>query len=187
MAKKYLVTLTDEELAQVLALTHKGRIAARRLMRAHIRRLVHEQQTDAVIAQPLQTSVATVERIRERFVLGGVDYALTEEPRMGAPCKLDGKQDAFLIALACSTPPEGHRAWTLQLLAARLIESKVVDHDLSDESVRRTLNKTISSRGSARKGVFRPSVPSLSGRWKMCSTFIIQPFPSSVSMSGPIN
>jgi transposase len=191
MAKKYLVTLTDEELAQVLALTHKGRIAARRLMRAHILRLAHEQQTDAVIALTLQTSVATVERIRERFVLGGVDYALTEEPRVGAPCKLDGKQEAFLIALACSTPPEGHRAWTLQLLADRLIESKVVDHDLSDETVRRTLKKTILSRGSARNGVFRPSVPSLSGTWKMCSTctrsLIIQPFPSSVSMSGPIN
>ena len=106
---KYLVTLTDEELAQVLALTHKGRIAARRLMRAHILRLAHEQQIDEVIAHTLQTSVATVERIRERFVLGGVDYALAEEPRVGAPCKLDGKQEAFLVALACSTPPEGHR------------------------------------------------------------------------------
>ena len=141
MAKKYLVTLTDEELAQVLALTHKGRIAARRLMRAHILRLAHEQQTDEVIAHTLQTSVATVERIRERFVLGGVDYALAEEPRVGAPCKLDGKQEAFLVALACSTPPEGHRAWTMQLLADQLIKSKVVEPELSDETGRRTQKK----------------------------------------------
>jgi len=180
MAKKYLVTLSDEEVAHVFALTHKGRIAARRLMRAHILRLAHEQRTDEVIAQTLQTSVATVERVRERFVLGGVDYALTEEPRVGAPCKLDGKQEAYLIALACSTPPEGHRAWTMQLLAERLIKSQVVDHDLSDETVRRTLKKTISSRGSVVNGVFRPSAPSLSGTWKMCSTctrsLIIQPF-----------
>ena len=191
MAKKYLVTLTDEELAQVLALTHKGRIAARRLMRAHILRLAHEQQTDEVIAQTLQTSVATVERIRERFVLGGVDYALNEEPRVGAPCKLDGKQEAFLVALACSTPPEGHRAWTMQLLADQLIKSKVVEPELSDETVRRTLKKTISSRGSVVNGVFRRLVPSLSGAWKMCSTYtrslIIQPFPWSVLTSGPIN
>ena len=188
---KYLVTLTDEELAQVLALTHKGRIAARRLMRAHILRLAHEQQTDEVIAHTLQTSVATVERIRERFVLGGVDSALAEEPRVGAPFKLDGKQEAFLVALACSTPPEGHRAWTRQLLADQLIQSKVVEPELSDETVRRTLKKTISSRGSVLKGVFRPSAPSLSGTWKMCSTctrsLIIQSFPSSVLTSGPIN
>jgi|WetSurMetagenome_2_1015567.scaffolds.fasta_scaffold161899_3 transposase len=191
MAKKYLVTLTDEELTQVLALTHKGRIAARRLMRAHILRLAHEQQTDEVIAHTLQTSVATVERIRERFVLGGVDYALAEEPRVGAPRKLDGKQEAFLVALACSTPPEGHRAWTMQLLADQLIKSKVVEPELSDETVRRTLKKTISSRGSVVNGVFRRLVPSLSGAWKMCSTYtrslIIQPFPWSVLTSGPIN
>ena len=191
MTKKYLVTLTDDEQTQVLALTHKGRIAARRLMRAHILRLAHEQQTDAVIAQTLQTSVATVERVRERFVMGGVEYALSEEPRIGAPRKLDGKQEAFLVALACSTPPEGHRAWTMQLLADRLVESRVADQELSDETVRRTLKKTISSHGSVANGVFQPSVPSLSGAWKMCSTctrsLIIQPFPSSVLTSGPIN
>ncbi len=191
MAKKYLVTLTDDELAHVQALTHKGRIAARRLMRAHILRLAHEQQTDEVIAQTLETSVATVERVRERFVLGGVAYALNEAPRVGAPCKLDGKQEAFLVALACSTPPEGHRSWTMQLLADKLIESKVVAHDLSDETVRRTLKKTISSRGSARNGVFPRSVASLSGTWRMCWTCtpsrIIQPFRWSALTSDPIN
>jgi transposase len=191
MTKKYLVTLTDEELTQILALTHKGRIAARRLMRAHILRLAHEQQTDTVIAQTLQTSVATVERVRERFVLGGIEYALSEEPRLGAPRKLTGKQEAFLVALACSTPPKGYHAWTMQLLADRLIQSKVVQHELSDETVRRTLKKTISNRGSAPNGVFPPSVPSLSGIWKMCWTctlsLIIQPFRWSALTSAPIN
>ncbi len=65
MTKKYLVSLTDEELATVFALTHKGRIAARRLTRAHILRLAHEQQTDETIAQTLHTSVATIERVRD--------------------------------------------------------------------------------------------------------------------------
>lgn len=191
MTKKYLVTLTDEELVSVLALTHKGRIAARRLTRAHILRLAHEQQTDEAIAQSLHTSIATIERVRERFVLGGLDYALSEAPRRGAPRKLDGKQEAFLVALACSTPPDGHRSWTMQLLADKLIESKIADHDLSDETVRRTLKKTISSHGSAVNGVFRRSVPSLSGAWKLCSTcmqsLIIQPFPSSVLTSALIS
>ena len=191
MTKKYLVTLTDDELAKVVALTHKGRIAARRLTRAHILRLAHEPQSDEAIAQTLHTSVATIERVRERFVMGGLDYALSEEPRLGAPRKLDGKQEAFLVALACSTPPEGHRGWTMQLLADKLLESKVVDPALSDETVRRTLKKTISSLGSAVNGVFRRSVPSLFGVWKMCSTctrsLIIQPFRSSVLMSAPIN
>jgi transposase len=191
MTKKCLVTLTDEELASVLALTHKGRIAARRLMRAHILRLAHERQTDEVIAQTLHTSVATIERVRERFVMGGVDYALSEAPRAGAPRKLDGKQEAFLVALACSTPPEGHRAWTMQLLADRLIESKVVDQELSDETVRRTLKKTISSLGSAVNGVFQRLVPSLSGAWKMCLTctrsLILPPFRWSVLTSDRIN
>jgi transposase len=191
MTKKYLVTLTDEELTQILALTHKGRIAARRLMRAHILRLAHEQQTDVVIAQTLQTSVATVERVRERFVLGGLEYALSEEPRRGAPRKLTGKQEAFLVALACSTPPKGYHAWTMQLLADRLIQSKVVQPELSDETVRRTLKKTISNPGSAPNGVFPRSVPSLSGTWKMCWTctpsLIIRPFRWSALTSVPIN
>ena len=191
MTKKYLVTLTDHELAKVVALTHKGRIAARRLTRAHILRLAHEPQSDEAIAQTLHTSVATIERVRERFVMGGLDYALSEEPRLGAPRKLDGKQEAFLVALACSTPPEGHRGWTMQLLADKLLESKVVDPDLSDETVRRTLKKTISSLGSAVNGVFRRSVPSLFGVWKMCSTctrnLIIQPFRWFVLTSAPIN
>ena len=191
MTKKYLVTLTDDELAKVVALTHKGRIAARRLTRAHILRLAHEHQTDEAIAQTLHTSVATIERVRERFVMGGLDYALSEEPRLGAPRKLAGKQEAFLVALACSTPPEGHRAWTMQLLADRLIESRVVDPELSDETVRRTLKKTLSSRGFAVNGVFRRSAPNLSGAWKTCLTctpsLIIQPFRWSVLMSAPIN
>jgi len=191
MTKKYLVTLTDDELAKVVALTHKGRIAARRLTRAHILRLAHEPQSDEAIAQTLHTSVATIERVRERFVMGGLDYALSEEPRLGAPRKLAGKQEAFLVALACSTPPEGHRAWTMQLLADRLIESRVVDPELSDETVRRTLKKTLSSRGFAVNGVFRRSVPSLSGVWKMYSTctpsLMIQPFRWSVLTSAPIN
>ena len=109
MVKKYVVTLTSEEQTAIEMLTHKGRVAARKLMRANILRLAHESESDAAIAESLQTSVPTVERIRQRFVLGGLDLALQDEPRTGAPRKLDGKQQAFLVALACSDPPSGHR------------------------------------------------------------------------------
>lgn len=191
MTKKYIVTLADDELATVSALTHKGRVAARRLTRAHILKMAHEQYTDEEIAHALTTSVATVERIREKFVLGGLDYALQEDPRTGAPAKLDGKQEAFLVALACTTPPIGHQTWTMQLLAGKLIESKIVEPPLSDETVRRILKKTISSRGCGASGAFPRSVRSLSGIWKMCSismpSRIIRTFRWSVLTSVPIS
>lgn len=141
MAKKYIVTLSDDEQGALKRLTHKGRVAARRLTRAHILQIAHDQHTDEQIAEALKTSVATIERVRERFVVGGLDFALQEEPRTGAPRKLNGKQEAFLIALACTTPPAGHTWWTMQLLAEKFIESKVPETDVSDEAVRRILKK----------------------------------------------
>jgi transposase len=113
MTKKYIVTLSDVEQGALNKLTHKGRVAARRLMRAHILQMAHDKSTDEEIAQTLKTSIATIERIRERFVVGGLDFALREEPRSGAPRLLDGKHEAFLIALACTTPPSGHARWTI--------------------------------------------------------------------------
>jgi transposase len=78
--------------------------------------------------------------------MGNLDFALTEQMRPGARRKLDGKQEAFLVATACSSAPEGRSRWTLQLLADKLVELKVVD-SISRDTVRRTLKKTISSRG----------------------------------------
>jgi hypothetical protein len=75
-----------------------------------------------------------------------------------------------LIALACTTPPSGQVRWTLQALAGKFVESQVVEASVSDETVRRTLKKTISSPGSVASGAFLPSVQNLSGAWRMCST-----------------
>jgi transposase len=108
---------------------------------------------DAAIAAALHVGIATVERIRRRFVEAGLEAALQERLRPGGQCKLDGKQEAFLIALACSTPPEGRTCWTMQLLAGKLVELRVVDA-ISDETVRRTLKETSSSRGRGPRGVF---------------------------------
>jgi transposase len=146
MAKRYLVELTDGERATLTALTRKGKVAARRLKRAQILLAAADGTTDEVIAATIQCSVATVERTRKRFVAGGLEWALSEAPRPGAQRRLDGKQEAYLVALACSEPPAGREHWTMQLLADRLVELRVTA-TISDETVRRLLKKTSSSRG----------------------------------------
>jgi transposase len=146
MAKKYLVTLTDVERETLLALTKKGSLAARKLNRAHVLLQADAGATDAAIATALHVGTATVERIRKRFVEGGMEAALSERPRPGGTSKLDGKGEATLVAWACSMPPDDHKVWTMQLLADKLIELKLVE-SISDETVRRTLKKTISSLG----------------------------------------
>lgn len=146
MAKKYIVTLTDAERTDLLALVRKGTTPARKLARARILLLADEGHTDPHIAANLHVGTATIERIRKKFVDGGVPWALTEQPRPGAKRTLDGKQEALLVALTCATPPDERPVWTMQLLADKLVELKVVD-TISDETVRRTLKKTSSSRG----------------------------------------
>jgi transposase len=139
--KRYVVTLTDEERTQLLTLTKKGRVAARTLTRAHLLLQADAGATQEAMAAALHIGRATVVRICTRFVEKGVAAALRDRPRPGAQRKLDGKQAAFLIALACSMPPEGRTYWTMQLLADKLVERRVVEA-ISDETVRRTLKKT---------------------------------------------
>lgn len=146
MLKKYIVTLTADERTQLLELIKKGSLAARKLTRAHILLCADEGQTDQAIAANLHIHRTTVERIRQRFVEGNLEGALSERPRPGGSPKLSDKQEARLIATACSTPPEGQKRWTLQLLADELVALEVVD-TISDETVRRTLKKTFSSPG----------------------------------------
>ena len=153
MAKKYVVTLTDAERAHLLTFTKRGTASARKLSRAHTLLQADAGATDEAIAAALHSSIATVERTRKRFVEEGLEAALRERPRPGGHRKLDGKQEAFLIALACSTPPEGRACWTMQLLADRLVALQIIDA-ISDETVRRTLKKMPSSRGRRKPGVF---------------------------------
>ena len=94
---------------------------------------------------------STVLNIRRRFAVGGIEAALYDKPRPGAVPKLDGKQEALLVALACSQPDD-RESWTMQLLADKLVELKVVEA-ISDETVRRTLKKTSLSRGRSSSGV----------------------------------
>jgi len=141
MRKIYIVNLTDTERATLLDLIQKGTLGARKFKRAHILLHADEGATDKEIAASLHVGRATVERTRKRFVAGNLERALNEDPRPGGRLKLNAKQEAFLIATACSTPPEGHTRWTMQMLADKLVELKQVE-SISDETVRRTLKKT---------------------------------------------
>ena len=140
MSKVYVVNLTDDERAQLRDLTKKGRVAARKLTRAHILLMTDEGAVDTDIAKALHVHVATVEATRKHCVECGLDRAVNELPRPGAKRKLDVKQEAYLIALACSKAPEGRVRWTLRLLADKLVELEIVD-DVSHETVRRTLKR----------------------------------------------
>ena len=159
--KKYKVTLTPEERQQLRELISAGKAPAKKL--AHARILLKADAApggpawaDARIAEAAEVSVATVERVRQRFVEQGFEAALVRKTQ-GRPSrerKLDGAAEARLVAVACSGPPDGRACWTMQLLADRLVELEVVE-SVSDETVRRTLKKTRSSRGRRSSGASR--------------------------------
>ena len=139
--KKYLVTLNEDERGSLRELIKKGSLAARKLSRAHILLLADEGRSDEEIASALHVGRATVERVRKRFVEEGVDVALAERPRPGKTPLLDAKQEAYVIATTCSTPPEGQARWSVRLLADELVRLGIVE-TISRETVRRTLKKT---------------------------------------------
>ena len=138
--KRFVVGLTNEERTQLAAMLREGATPARRLARARVLLAAAEGALDKDTAAAVRVSVTTVERIRRRFVEEGLEAALSERPRPGAARSLDPKGEAHLIALACSAPPDGRPLWTMQLLADHLVTAGVVE-SISDETVRRTLNK----------------------------------------------
>jgi len=152
MAKRYLVTLTDHERAELERLIGAGKAAARTL--AHARILLKADQaaggpawTDAAIALAVEVSIPTIERVRKRFVEECLEAALRPRPaRAHKPRKLDGAQEAHLIALACSEPPAGRDGWSLRLLADKFVALEPGEA-VSYETIRRTLKKMSSSRG----------------------------------------
>jgi len=151
--KKYIVDLTAEERTVLEQLLHKGKSNARKLTRARILLHADEGETDAEIATALTVGVATVERTRQRFVEANLE-ALHDRPRPGGQCKLSGKQEAHLIAVACTPAPEGHTRWTLQLLAEQVVTLGFAQ-SIARETVRQVLKKTRSIRGFTSSGVCR--------------------------------
>ena len=139
--KTYLINLSDTERDQLEEMTRKGSLKARQFKRAMILLKAEEGLSDPQIMAAVKVSRPCVERIRKRFVLDGIERALNEDPRPGQKRRLDGRAEANLIATACSEAPEGHKHWSLRLLAGKLVQLGVVE-TVSYETVRRTLKKT---------------------------------------------
>jgi transposase len=144
---KYVVRLTVADRRELERMARSGRHPARTLVHARILLKADAAKgspgwDDAAIAQALDCGTRTVARVRKKFADGGLDLALHRKKPTGRQYrKLDGQQEARLVAIACSTPPAGKARWTLKMLADRLIELEVVDA-VSDETVRRMLKKT---------------------------------------------
>jgi hypothetical protein len=150
MGKKYVIRLSEEEKAGLEKLISSGSGPARKLNHARILLKADADGpnwADEKIKDALDTSQSTIERVREAFVLYGLEAALNRKrPRKTLPKKLDGAQEAHLLALTCSPPPEGYNRWTLRLLAGKMVELEHVE-SLSYETVRRTLKKVKSNPG----------------------------------------
>jgi transposase len=138
MNVRYRVELSQDERDELAALLSGGKHSVRKLKRAQILLAADAGESDAAVAASLRVGGSTVYRTKRRFVLGNLAAALSEEPRPGAARKLSGKEEALLVATACSSPPAGRARWTLELLAGELV--KLTAHDsLSRETVRRRL------------------------------------------------
>jgi transposase len=146
MPKKiYVVKLTAEERAELTALVTRGKAAAWKRQRAQALLLCDQGEQgpgwiDARIAEAVQRTSRSLENWRKQAVEEGPLSLLERKPHPLKPGKLDGEKQAVLIKLACSQPPEGRARWTMQLLADRLVELKVVDA-ISHQTVRRGLKK----------------------------------------------
>jgi transposase len=151
MARKqnYPVVLSEKERQELEQIVKTGRHSARERQRAQTLLWSAGGKTDKEIAEWHRITPLTVAMTRQRWV---EEKRITDKPKPGREKKLDGKQEAFLVALACSDAPGERENWTMQLLADRLVELGVVDEPISDETVRRTLKKTNCSPGAKNSG-----------------------------------
>ncbi|MEX2446210.1 MAG: helix-turn-helix domain-containing protein [Dehalococcoidia bacterium] len=156
MRKQHHIRLTPAQRADAQAVLDRGKAAA--LTSRHARILL---EADAAVRRPVRgdrqvaalcgVSARTVARVRERFATDGFAVALSGRPHPGSRPKLDPTQEARLIALACSAPPDGRVRWSVRLLAERVVELEAMPA-MGRELVRTTLKKTVSSRGGCGGG-----------------------------------
>ena len=152
MQKKHRVYLTDDQRLELMSFVSAGTGPVRRATHARILLKADESTLgpswdDDASAAAVEVSRETVGRIRKRFSEEGLIVALEHRPPSATrPCRLDGAQEAHLVALTCCSPPEGAARWSLRLLAEKMVTLEYVD-GVSDETIRRTLKKTNSSRG----------------------------------------
>jgi len=156
--KKFIVTLTGEERKHLAGITSKGKHRSQKLLNALTLLACDESEhqrkrsKNEEIARVLNTSMRKIDRVKKKFVIDGLDVAL--HGRRGSRVydkKADGDFEAHLVALSCSSPPEGFSRWTLRLLAEKVVELDYIDN-ISHETVRRVLKKTNLSLGSGKGG-----------------------------------
>ena len=162
-AKRYRVNLTQDEREQLLDVARRGKSPARKVKRSLILCKADEGLTDQQIADALLVSPSTVVRVRQRFVEEGLERALNERARPGKKRKLDGRQEAHLVAVACTPAPEGRTRWTLQLLADKVVKLELAD-SISPETVRQVLKKR--TQTMAEEGVVHTG-----GKRRLCGVY----------------
>jgi Homeodomain-like domain len=144
--KKYIVKLTEQEREELEQMISTGKHSARKLMHARILLKADESAegphwTDEQICEAIGASFSTIGRVRQQFVEKGVEAAISRRTGSGIrDLKIDGEREAHLVALTCSTPPEGQERWTLRMLADKMVELEYIE-SISYETVRRTLKK----------------------------------------------
>lgn len=155
---KYKVTLTKEERESLMANTRQGKQTAKKVIHSLILLNVDQgpynenRQTNEQICNVLKTGMRTIDRVKQRFVLEGLDAALGVAPTSRVyEKKVDGETEARLVSIACSEPPQGFCRWSLRLLADRMVELNYVD-EISHETVRKVLKKTNLSLGESKAG-----------------------------------
>lgn len=167
---KHVVRLTVAERLQLEGIIADSRAAKARVLRSRMLLKADADGPawpDSKIAEAFDINTITVSRLRKRCVWEGLDAALVERPRSAYKSrKLDGAGEAQLIAIACGAAPDGRAKWSMQMLADKLMELKIVE-TISDEAVRQTLKKTSLNLGCASSGSSRPTtMPSSCARWK---------------------
>ena len=161
MSKKQRIRLTTSQRRKLRSVVQKGTHKAREILAAHVLLKSSQGWSDAHIAETFETSLKTVQRIRQRYSAGGLTAALHEQPRSGQPRKLTVSEETALIALVCSKPPAGRCRWTVRLLTQEAHQRGLVP-TLSPETVRQVLKKIKSNRGKSRVGVRATSPPTSS-------------------------
>lgn len=150
---KTKLTLQAAQVTQLETFINSGKALAREIKHANVLLKLNQDWTQEQVAQAFNLSQRTVVRIKQRCEQEGVEAALHDKPRSGAPPKISGPDKAMIIATACTPAPVGHERWTLRLLADRLVEMELIEA-ISHETVRQVLKKTNSSPGKSSNGAF---------------------------------
>ena len=159
MPDKQTIRLNMKQRDALREISTIGKRSARVILRAHILLRSADGWTDEAIAQSFETSMDTVRRTRLRCLERGVMDCLADRPRDGAPHKLEEEEEARIVALACSDPPQGHRRWTVRLLTEQAIGRELIQ-PVVPETVRHVLQKTKLSPGKSGVGAMPRSHPS---------------------------